>query len=514
MKNISRRDFLQLAGALAGAATANRLLTASSGKPPSRRSAANIIILVFDTLSAAHMSLYGYPRRTTPHFEEFAQRALVYHRHYANGNFTTPGAASLLTGMYPWTHRAINAAGLASRELSGRNLFSLMGTAYCRLAYTQNYWADFLLNQFSGAIDVHVPLSMYGAIDDKFVDQRLRKDSLAAYRAYESIFFQGSFQNPNSLVFGFFLNLYYQSRVRAVTPADYPLGLPTSNHLHHVYTLESTFDGVLTEISRLESLDAPYLAYIHLWPPHSPYRPRKEFVGRFAGDGYTPPVKPKHTLSTDSSEEKLVEFRREYDDYLANVDQEFGRLMQALASQGVLDRAHLLVTSDHGEMFERGTFGHFTPLLYEPVIWVPLLVSVPGRPRRQDFTGTTSNVDILPTALNIAGIPPPDWCEGLALPGLGGDPDAARTVISMDAKRNSANRPLTNATYTLIRGDLKVIHYAGYDGRYLNHFEFYDLYNDPAELNDLADKPNHARAFSEMRAELLAGIATANRRYE
>lgn len=41
---------------------------------------------------------------TMPNLENFAQKALVYHRHYAGGNFIVPGTASLLTGVYPWKH--------------------------------------------------------------------------------------------------------------------------------------------------------------------------------------------------------------------------------------------------------------------------------------------------------------------------------------------------------------------------------------------------------------------------
>src|SRR5919197_4136356 len=77
----------------------------------------NIIILVFDSLSARHMSLYGYPRDTTPHLSQFAEHATVYHRHYSTGNFTSPGTASLLTGLYPWTHRAFDQAGLISKKM-------------------------------------------------------------------------------------------------------------------------------------------------------------------------------------------------------------------------------------------------------------------------------------------------------------------------------------------------------------------------------------------------------------
>ncbi len=61
----------------------------------------NIIVLVFDAMSADNLSLYGYRRETSPNFERLAQRSNVYHSHYSAGSFTTSGTASLLTGLYP-----------------------------------------------------------------------------------------------------------------------------------------------------------------------------------------------------------------------------------------------------------------------------------------------------------------------------------------------------------------------------------------------------------------------------
>ena len=65
----------------------------------------------------------------------------------------------------------------------------------------------------------------------------------------------------------------------------------------------------------------------------------------------------------------------------------------------MLDDTYVIVTSDHGEMFERGIRGHVTPTLYEPVIRVPLLIAKPGQREREDVYAPTSCVDLLPTLL-------------------------------------------------------------------------------------------------------------------
>src|SRR5512140_1968324 len=104
MKKLSRRDFLKSAGALLLGSmvpgTVKGLLNRNS--PQTDPSLPNVIVLVFDTMSAPHLSLHGYRRATTPDLERFAERATVFHKHISAGNYTSPGTASLLTGTYPW----------------------------------------------------------------------------------------------------------------------------------------------------------------------------------------------------------------------------------------------------------------------------------------------------------------------------------------------------------------------------------------------------------------------------
>ena len=182
---LSRRDFLKLSALTAGTALsgASRVLSQghlqAAGKP-------NILIFVFDAMSARHLSLYGYPRWTTPHLEKFAERASVYHTHYSAGNFTTSGTASMLTGLYPWTHRAINYRGMVDRTLADRNLFHLMGNEYTRFAFTQNLWADILLSQFETDLDYHLCCDSYSQIVHAlFQPDDLQNDRAMAYYLFQ-----------------------------------------------------------------------------------------------------------------------------------------------------------------------------------------------------------------------------------------------------------------------------------------------------------------------------------------
>ena len=108
-RGISRRDFLKVAARVPLAALAP--LGLSRFKQPEDRQLPNIIVLVFDAWAAGHLPMHGYMRQTMPNLELFAQRAVVYHRHYSAGTFTAPGTASLLTGLLPPTHRMLALGG-------------------------------------------------------------------------------------------------------------------------------------------------------------------------------------------------------------------------------------------------------------------------------------------------------------------------------------------------------------------------------------------------------------------
>src|SRR5688572_9117513 len=124
MTKISRRSFLKLVGAAAPTilfpsvtSWATQNLHQQDGTKP------NVIILLFDAMSARNLSVYGYPRPTSTNLERFAEHATVYHSHYSGGNYTIPGTASLLTGTYPWTSRALNYSSGVAPSVAENNIF-------------------------------------------------------------------------------------------------------------------------------------------------------------------------------------------------------------------------------------------------------------------------------------------------------------------------------------------------------------------------------------------------------
>lgn len=505
MSKLSRRDFLKVVSTVSGAVTVSTVLpkpfshTFQTDKPP-----ANIIIIVMDAMAAENLSLYGYRRKTVPNFEKFAERATIYHSHFSAGNYTTPGTASLLTGMYPWTHRAINISGLIARDLTERNFFHLLGPGYTRLAFSQNPSPNHFFGQFLPDIETILHPGTFSVVE-RVVGSKFPGDLEPGYRVYDE-FMANNGQIPASLLFGLTQRLLLRRDLALVQNQDYEKGLPRISNYPIFFQLKDIYDGV---ISTLEQLKSPYLTYFHLWAPHSPYRPTKEFEGLFT-DSWHPVNKPAHRFSSQVPNSQLNSRRRYYDTYIANVDAEFGRLFRYMEETGILDNSYVIVTSDHGESFERGLDGHITPLLYNPLVHIPLMISSPGQNFKKDIHSPTSSIDVLPTLLYLGGRDIPEWCEGKVLPGQGGRDDLERSIFTVEAKTNPAFTPLERATISMRKGQYKMIYYMGYEAE--DSFELYDLENDMGELKDLY--PLLPAVAKRMQLELLEKLHESNQKYK
>lgn len=511
----SRRDFLQtvtaaiplLTGALSLLSVARlgqRLFSS-----PQKGLLPNILILVLDALSAKNMSLYGYPRQTTPMLEHFAQHATVYHSHYAAGNFTTPGTASLLCGVYPWTHRAFNFYGTTSPVFIDQNLFALLAGNYASFFYTHNPLVYRLAHPFHQHIENLFRVSDW-CLDSNSPTQRWFQEDFGAVSEAEAFLFRSE-ETLSGSIFLSALNRQFEHGFRAreldrLYRQQFPDGLPAGPFM--LFTLQNTFDHLL---QHLGSQRTPYLGYVHVLPPHDPYNTTSQFKGRF-DDNIILPDKPIHTLAeNDFPPEGLTVLRRKYDEFILYTDAEFGRLYQRLEQQGVLESTYVVVTSDHGEMFERGVWAHITPTLYEPITHIPLLIHAPGQRQRQDVFDLTSAVDVLPTLLQFAHQPVPDWCEGLPLQGLDSQEAAFdRSIYVVEAKSSSKFARLKTATLAIVRGSYKLIRYFGYAG-FPDSYELYNLERDPEEMENLYSQ--ESAVAQALQAEMQARLDQADCSY-
>ncbi|MBK5108340.1 MAG: sulfatase [Anaerolineales bacterium] len=495
---ISRRDFIKLIGSASVSllAASNHITRGMSIPTQSISKKPNILILVFDTLSAPHMSLHGYQRETTPNMNRFAERAFVYHKHYAAGNFTSPGTASLLTGVYPWQHGAVNINGIVTQEYSNQNIFSLLKSSYYTAAYTHNALAGIFLNQFAGHIQQFHPMRELSLAGEVYSERVMSEQFPDAFWSETMLRGKDQFL-PGSLLIsslekGF--RDFQVASIEAKLQAKYPKGVPYNFKGMH-FLLEDAMDWIKEQVS---AYPQPFLAYYHLWPPHHPYFPSAEFIDIFK-DGKRWPGKPENAFSLGEPENNIQRSRQQYDEYLAYTDYEFGRLLDMLDGDGSLDNTMVVVTSDHGELFERGLTGHLNSTLYQDLIRVPLLISLPGQSERHDVFSTTSCVDLLPSILQFSGLEVPGFVQGEVLPGFGpANTDNDRSILAMDAKFSSKRDPTQVYTLAMMEGRYKLVRYQGYAAEMDD--ELYDLENDPEEMENLASV--NKKLVDEMGAEL------------
>jgi len=478
--NLSRRDIIKIMGLTSLFLFEGSKYNSVSSLIGQLKNLPNILILVFDSLSAKNVSLYGYPRKTTVNFERLAQKSTVYHRHYASGNFTTPGTASLLTGVYPWTHRALNMRDQTLPQFTDQNIFNLLN-------HTHNTFAYIHLNQFKKSIDNLLKISDLTLFSDSLAEKLANSDYFIANES-ELLTLKNEDASSSSLILSILDKQRRLTEVKEINQAyhkQYPRGLPncqTGKDSKQCYTVENAFEWLQTQVT---TKNIPFFGYVHINPPHSPYNPPREFIGKFK-DNTEPPQKPEHHFTENDSQNKLNRLRRQYDEFIAYADSRFGNLLDFMQETGVLDNTILIVTSDHGEMFERGIQGHVTPTLYEPIIHIPLIIYHPEQNRRRDIYTPTNNVDLLPTLLKLSGDAIPSWCEGQILPGLNDEIITTdRSIFTVEGKQNAKHGPLNKATFAIIKGNHKLIQYKGYPD-FDDVYELYNLNQDPEELNDLS----------------------------
>lgn len=507
--NISRREFIKMMAALPllkvaadiSASPSHAFFQQNSESP-------NVLIIVFDALSATNVSLMGYHRQTMPNLAKFAEKSTIYHRHYAGGSFTSPGTASLLTGTYPWTNRTYHLYATVKKEYEDRNLFTLLsGKSYTRMTFTHNYLASMLLHQFENDIELLKDTKELCLFNNYLLANSIFRNDFDAAFLGERTIARGEAGNDIQLPSSLFLSAAHRSW-RDWNVGDvvfqyrdlFPRGLPSANARPFVYLLEDAIDWVRDTITMNEN---PFLGYFHFLPPHEPYNTRKEFVRSFR-DGWAPISKPEHVFTEGRPEKYLQQKRRWYDEYILYVDSEFGRLIDSLEQQGFLENTNIIFTSDHGEMFERGISEHVTPTLFDPLSHIPLVIHYAGQENREDIHTPTSAVDLLPTVSTMVGQEPPEWSDGQVLPKTSDQKmDSDRNIFIMDAKSNPKNGPIVKGTIAMVRDNHKLIYYRGYDG-FDNEYEMYDLVNDPEEMEDLYSESN--TLAGDLRVELLSSL--------
>jgi arylsulfatase A-like enzyme len=167
--------------------------------------------------------------------------------------------------------------------------------------------------------------------------------------------------------------------------------------------------------------------------------------------------------------------RDAYDGDVRMADEYFGRILDALAARGVLERSVVVLTSDHGEEFlEHGGVAH-GQTLYVESLHVPLLVRLPGgRAGGRSVDRLAQHVDVVPTVLDALGLPPRPELSGSSLlrnagPGIEACSSLRLGPFALDS--------LTGDGWKVVRTIREPRN---------RRFEVYDTERDPAERVDRA----------------------------
>ena len=478
-QNLTRRDFIKLAGLVPFSQSALPGFLSNLGEDQTNQQ--NVLILVFDAWSAANTSLYGYPRQTTPNLEKLSQKAIVYHNHYAGSHFTSPGTASLLTGTTPWTHQAFNFNSIVVDRLATRSIFHALPNHH-HLAYTHNPLVNTQLHQFGTAIDSFTPWNSLYMENTTSLINLFQNDIDAAIIGRNRTFKQGDDGLSFSLILSRLYEYAIQKKMEGVREY-YPRGITNNDGFDH-FLLEEGIDWLSEAV---KSTNQPALGYCHFFPPHDPYNTRSDFYNTFLDDGYHPTPKDVHFLQVKQPNKDLEEFRRWYDEFILYVDAEFARFYANLERDGALENTWIILTTDHGEMFERNFLGHTEPTFYQPVFHIPLLIFPPGQDSRVDVHTNTSAIDLLPTICKITGQESPDWSEGVILPPFSSTQVDDRDITSIQVEALNPDGEINQATVVLIRGQHKLMWFFGYSELQgaQEQIELYDLSKDPDEIFNL-----------------------------
>lgn len=276
-------------------------------------------------------------------------------------------------------------------------------------------------------------------------------------------------------------------------------------------TSERATDAALAWLERRPQ-DRPFFLFAHYFDPHYPYLDHADFdfthgfeTRLTPGLGIWTLLDQRASLSPHDIAYLVALYREE----IAATDRAIGRLLDGLAARGLSDKTLVIVTADHGEEFMRhGWIGH-TRTLYDELLAVPLVVSLPGRFGARTVDTPVSLLDLAPTVLEAAGASPLEGSSGRSLmPLLLGRPatdDAVRElnqrrlwaeVSFVSGKEEKAHLLEKTAFKTaLLAHPFKLVHDLLGD-----RWELYDRDTDPHELHDLAAA--QPERLAALRAEL------------
>ncbi len=452
-------------------ASAAGLACTRSPTPP------NVILISADTLRADRLGAYGYHARpTSPRIDALAEEALLFEVHLAAAPWTTPSHLSLLTGLTPTRHGVTGSDRALREALGGGRSIQRLPDAITTMAETlaAQGWTT---GAFTGGatLDPRIGFDQgFGEYDTSMV----KLDREKVDRVFRWIDAQ---EGPFFLFWHTF-------------------------EVHAPYVAPHFLDDVLPEAraralgERLESL------------------PEK--------GGWKQVRAAKRVMRTHRAYTPEVT-RALYDGGVRSFDRWLGELLDFLHERGLDERTILVVTSDHGEQlgeegrpvpYGDGFYNVHGHTLYEEMTRVPLIVRLPGQREGHRIETVTASIDVMPTILDVLGLPSPPEIQGRSLRPLweGSAEWEPRAVLSESLSESEEMKGLRDDRHKLvITLDPITVEQTG-----RSHLPpdppaaLFDLLRDPHERLDLLASPTDEdtrRRAAEMEAELRRRLSVVGR---
>jgi arylsulfatase A-like enzyme len=224
--------------------------------------------------------------------------------------------------------------------------------------------------------------------------------------------------------------------------------------------------------------------FAHFFDVHYEYMPPPEFArfsrGMPSSIAGIPLLDPRIDASLPAEDKAYL--RALYDDEIAWVDHNVGKLLGELKRMGDGRDTVVVLVSDHGdEFFEHGSKGHRRNL-YQETLAVPMVMASLGwtLPRDVVVEARVRLIDVPPTLLELAGVDPPGWMMGRSLLGMARDPASALPRDAMaELQYEGVQRAFLHGSSKLIAVKEK--------GASAPRFELYDLERDPGETSPVSD---------------------------
>ena len=427
------------------AATTGALLLAAACAPPDAPPPPrHVLFITVDTLRADHLSLYGYPRATSPGLDELAERGVTFERAIAQWPKTGTSFASIFTGQYPQSTGLTHKAALRIPD------------EYLTLPEL---------------------LSQHGFTTVAVVSNAVLGEHLGWNRGFDE-----------------YLETWKEAPEVSEDPVEYRKWINAGR----VNALALPLLEKHRDAERL-------FAWIHYSDPHAPYLLPEgvdnPFVGdeHYAGDEQVELEDPRATALGDRRDLKY--YVAQYDANVRYTDRHVAELVARVGELALADDTLVVFTADHGESLgEHGYFFGHGRLPYNTGAHVPLVVSYPAAvPEGRRVAVPVELVDLYPTLREwlIPEKPVPGLEGASLLPLLRGEPDKS------DRSGDNRDNPEKHLAFSQAGGGSPLTHFRSVqDERWkliyhppLRHrqreiaarWELYRLDDDPMETRNLAD---------------------------